>query len=402
MSLSSNTFLRQPTIKPKYMALSFQAFIGGAASTDLGIATSSLESVRLLENAKYFPMHVKLETTSFKAGSRVVLTPQVFSALGAPVVADVQVTGVKNGGGEAVSYAAGGADLAPGRYSAEISVSPSDRSKPVTTATSFVVAGGASVTALKTLVSRNEAVDAGSMENGAFSGELADASAGHVLHVSFQVDSVLATKPSQTLVRIVHKASGHAVHTAAKAMGDGSFRTVIPLAKEAKTFRHASGEYEVAVFVGDAAMETPQQVSAGSVTLNFPEPTKVIEPLYAKSLLDESDRTLSPLPDITHVMREPPRRANPALSLIFSALPTMAAVIFIGFALRLATMSKSKKGFMPTGMIELGFMVCMIAAVALTTGFWLGLAPFAFYDTIKYVCVLTPVTAIFAMKLAYA
>ena len=104
------------------------------------------------------------------------------------------------------------------------------------------------------------------------------------------------------------------------------------------------------------------------------------------------------MPTIEHAMRDAPTRANPVLSLIFSIVPVAAVLIFMATVAYIQ--SKSTTPAATFGAIELGFLVCCLSLLAMTTSFWLGLTLFSFYSTIKYLCVLAPVTAFFATKLA--
>ena len=386
------------TIKPKHLALSFQVFLGAAQGSDLAAAVASILALQALETTKFFPVYIGLKERVFQAGTKVQLEFTTTTALDNTVSVDkVEVKSVKSEKGAQLPYS-NSMDLSPGRYIAEVSVSLKERSKAVSSTQAFVVLGTAAVEDVRALISTDHAIDSGSIPHGTFMSEEGRAGDDHVVHVAFKVASVGMDEPTQTTLRFTHVDSGAAVFVPAKASG-GVYKATVSLAEKAKTFKHASGSYAVSILVGDAAFAVPLEVNVGNVELVFTAPAKVIEPLYAKSLLDESDRTLEPLPEIQHRMREPPRRANAIVSFVFACVPMVAVLAFIGAALYIKTKygSTSASGISGVG---LAFIGCCVAVLALTTSFWLGFAITPFYGTVKYLCVLGPITAFVGVKLA--
>jgi hypothetical protein len=278
-------------IKPKHLSLSFQVFLSAASGADVAQAAAAVGALTALETTKFFPVHTRLTTNTFAAGSKISLTFATTTALDQPVAdANVQVKSVSNSAGENVPFS-DGAVMAAGLYSVATSLSLAERSKPISSTLSFVVQAQASVTGVRALISPDHAIDTSDMPKGSFmeGDNEGHAERDHVVHVAFSVSG--AADVLQTVVRFTHSETGKSVYVPTKsASGAGTYKATVALADKAKMFDHSSGTYHVVILVGDAALAAPVLTSLGDVQLAFTPPVKIIEPLYAKSLLDESDR----------------------------------------------------------------------------------------------------------------
>jgi hypothetical protein len=225
----------------------------------------------------------------------------------------------------------------------------------------------------------------------------ANALAGDRLQVAFEVASqsspASTKKPHQAFVRFTHRESGHAVSVAAKksavagAGGALTYAATVSIADRMAAFDHQSGEYTITIQVGDASYASPVEFVVGSVDLRFPAKQNVNLPLYAKSLLHTSDTTLKPLPEITHVMRPPAKRASDFMATIFTVLTAAPLVVLVLYLLSL------KPDFARAGsLFSLLALGSFSLTLALYVGYWLSLQGVSFYETIKYLCFLFPVT----------
>ena len=133
----------------------------------------------------------------------------------------------------------------------------------------------------------------------------------------------------------------------------------------------------------------PTEWVVGSIDLTFPAKAKPHFALYTKPLMYESDNTLTPLPEIVHQMRPPAKRASMFMATVFTAAVIAPLVVFVGYVLSLSPnlhRLKSLSSYL--------FIGCMAALILLIIGYWLALPAFDFYETIRYLCLLVPITMV--------
>ena len=169
----------------------------------------------------------------------------------------------------------------------------------------------------------------------------------------------------------------------------GYMHTSISLGVESESFSYASGVYTVSILVGDTRALAAVEWIIGSVALSFPSKPVRSHPLYAKSLLHTSDYTLKALPEIVHKMRPPAERASFFVSSLFTFLTLLPLVVFIVFVCSLKLNTNRLNS-----LSSILFLCCVALAILLYSGYWFGLAGFSFYQVIKYICFLAPVTAV--------
>ena len=110
-------------------------------------------------------------------------------------------------------------------------------------------------------------------------------------------------------------------------------------------------------------------------------------PLYARSLLHTSDTTLEPLPEITHQMRPPAKRASPVMSGTFTILTILPLLVLIVTLLQLKlNLSRLQS------ILSIGFVVSLFAVFLFYAAYWFAVEGVSFYDTIRYICLLLPIT----------
>jgi len=161
------------------------------------------------------------------------------------------------------------------------------------------------------------------------------------------------------------------------------------VAKEVETFKHLSGTYTVSILASDVAYVNPTEWVVGSIDLTLPVKAKPHFALYTKPLMYESDNTLAPLSEIVHQMRPPAKRASAFMATVFTPAVVAPLVIFVGYVLSLSPnlhRLRSLSSYL--------FVICMGLLFLLIVGYWLALDAFDFYDTIRYMCFLVPITMV--------
>lgn len=213
----------------------------------------------------------------------------------------------------------------------------------------------------------------------------ASASAFEVLHIVFQIT------PSnfnlhQNFVKFTNLETNEGVIFNSKKEGP-YIHAAISLGLESDTFSYSSGKYSMSILLGDSKISKGIEWIIGYTNLSFPSPPAKSHPLYAKSLLYTSDNTLKALPEITHKMRLPAQRATYFMSSLFTFLSLVPLVFFLRFVFSL------KPNLTRLNSLSSGLFVLFISIVLLLYAcYWFGLQGFSFYQTIKYLCFLVPIT----------
>ncbi len=387
-------------------------------TTSVSLAASVIESLIILMSYKAQPVYIGLETNQFKFASQAPKTKiSVTDAFGKSIPeASVEVTVKKEGRDKSLLEAkasdrvldlsAQAAEITPGRYSVQLSVTLDGRPKTITTSAYFSVYADLKISEVSAGVSKDKAAShielAGILEQNGWADELGDASKGHFVHVTFTASTPRKTgprfhKPHQSFAKFTHIKTGTTSYFTAQsegsiggdAAGTGSkYRVSIELKKEAKTLKYLSGLYEVSLLVADS-IYSPQEFVVGAVQLSLPA-EKVEEPaLYVRSLLHTSDHTLHALPEITHKMRPKPKSAPAIMSVLFSgiALIPLGALLYYLISLKL-NLKKMKSLHAVAFSAGIGSMCVLYAA------YWFTVPGFLFYDTIKYLLFAFPIVGL--------
>ena len=378
-------------------------------------SSAVIESLVIVMSYTAQPLYVGLEAKSFVYSKNAPKTSvQVKNALGKYVSdATIQVLALRKEGRETViltgeleggvlDLSAKAADMTPGRYSAELSVTLADRKQAILTTVFFAVQGRLVISDVSAGINKNkESSDVdldGVAEPNTWSEENAYASKNEYVHVQFTVSTPKKTgvrfaKPHQVFVKFTHVSSGTssffvASGTGGAFTGKGSgsgFSVSVSLNKEAKTFLHLSGAYTVSVLAADPAYDAVEYI-VGSVDLTFPQVVEEEPALYVRSLLHHSDNTLKPIPEVSHKMRAPPTNAPVLVSAIFTVLAIVPLVLFIGYIISLKANLQYMRSYW-THLFAGGIIsVCVMYAL-----YWFTVPGFLFYDTIKYLCFAFPI-----------
>ncbi|CAM9519989.1 unnamed protein product, partial [Sphacelaria rigidula] len=209
---------------------------------------------------------------------------------------------------------------------------------------------------------------------------------GHHLHIGFSLEGGAAAAPHQAFVRFTHVQTGLDTffvaapdRSAASGGGGGGgisigrFSVSVALGEETGTFLQRSGAYEVAVIVGGPLVAPPVSETLGAINLDFPAAKERSWPLYARSLLHESDVTLEPLPEKHHTFRQPEARPPAGVSLLFTILALAPLAAFVGWLRNgggdLRRLPHSESGRLWC----LAYQASMVAVVGLFVTYWFAL-----------------------------
>ncbi len=99
--------------------------------------------------------------------------------------------------------------------------------------------------------------------------------------------------------------------------------------------------------------------------------------------------TLVALPEIEHVMRLPAKKASDFMASLFTLLTALPLVAFLVFV---ASLAPEVKGL--TSLSGGFFSLCLAFTLGLYVCYWLALDGVSFYQTIKYLFCVFPLTVI--------
>ena len=410
----------KPSFTASRLKLIAQNLLYRVRSRDISAASDAFDSLSAVASLPQSPVFLSVERNQFSTADNILLNLRCENVLGEEVLVEsAEISSVKKLGKDANFFTGpmtteGGrmtadlseVSLSPGRYQLSVTVKVEDRSKSIAYDEFFTIFGAYDIRGVRFGITGSKKLNRDSLsdveaEQGLLGVTKASAFKSENVHVYFAVAAPFMTdkhrfiKPHQVLVRYTEVNSGSSkVFLGAwdgklsDAVG-GYYYSSINLADESGGFDHRSGDYLVSVIVGDFTAE-PIEWVLGTVYLEFnPEPKKD-SPLYVKSLLDASDKTLKPLPEIAHRMRPPAKRASLIMSTLFTVFSLMPLAAFLYFT----TTMKLRLAKFLTSFPNVLFMGCVATALLLYGGYWLGIPGLNFYDTIKYIAVLTPLTVI--------
>mmetsp|Transcript_15691 Transcript_15691/g.15827 ORF Transcript_15691/g.15827 Transcript_15691/m.15827 type:complete len:645 (+) Transcript_15691:54-1988(+) len=382
-------------------------------SHDLAIIARTIESLSVIRAYTTQPLYIALSKTSFKnEESDKSLNIQVFDIFHKQVEpTSVEIKSLKKSGGAKESSLFSGKletedsktrldlssiNLTPGIYVLRIVVTALGRKSSITVEKSLSVTTSAAIKSVWGGVTESKAAYASDLTQikaqQSFSGHTASAALAEFIHIAFTLQA--SKRPHQIFVRFTHTDSD--THTffacqedyAADETEGTKYRVAVSLAEEVETFLYFSGQYTLSILVGDVSM-SPIEWIIGDLSMALSDKPKTDYPLYVKSLQADSDNTLKALPEIVHKMRGPPKRASAFMSSFFTIAAATPLIVFILFILSL----KPNLNRM-TSLSSVLFTCCIAAALLLYAAYWLALDGASFYETIKYICFLVPVTVI--------
>jgi len=278
-------------------------------------------------------------------------------------------------------------NLSVGRFTASISIEL-ENADSAKLQTSFIVQDQISLEGVSAWVSDSkQSMKSDTNEIKSQYTFLESASTADYFHTEFRV-AQSGRKPHQVFLKFILPESGFSVVSLEQPTEDGHFgyRFSLNLLDEVDNFKRISGSYVVSILVSDVAYVQPVEWIIGTLKLSFPTKPSPSYPLYFKSLLYSSDISLKTLPEFSHQMRPPAKRASSIMSMLFTAVMMVPLLGFIGFTISL------KPNVAKLNSLSSIVLFAMFSALLLLyAGYWLGFEGMAFYKTIKSLCVLYPV-----------
>lgn len=411
-------------------------------SKDIAVLSNVYEAFRIISSYKASPLYVAITPNTLPlaaaAQEAFKLTVTLKDIFGGAVQCEVvDVTSIKPVGKDSLLFegaqmtaantddatetvfeldmSSSAASMNAGRYIVHLSATVSGRPKPVNYQGFFALTDSVQVTDVSVGITEADSVTGSSSDEisdvemtavatqNAISSTsfYASANAAEKVVVQLAVSSVLGNKPRkphQCFVRLTNQETGLSVYAAGKrdssSSGGGDdnklkYYAVISLGDLIEQFQYQSGVYSLSILVGDAAYSTPVEFLLGTVDLRFPAKPQITLPLYAQSLLHTSDTTLQALPEITHQMRPPAKRASSFMSTVFTAATWVPLVMLVGYILSL------KPDLLRLKSIYSVIAVLSLAAVLLLyASYWLALDGVSFYQTIRYMFFFFPILVI--------
>lgn len=388
-------------------------------SSDIAVLAKVHEAFRIVSTYKASPLYISLEsnTVSVDAATQTLVL-NVQDVYGNAVACDsIEATAVQAVGaespvyqvlkfdGSALNFASAGGALGAGRYKLSFSLSVAGRTKTLAHQAYFVVSQEVDIKDVLIGVVNSDgdlATDMIPVETqNTISSDQISASAlnGETIRVEYIVMGAGQTKaivaPHQSFLRLTDLATGKsafAAGTSADGMDGSSSKYItytasLSLQDVVEMMDYSSGVYTLSIIVGDVLLAKPVEFTLGTVDVRMPNKQQAIFPLYKKALLYTSDTTLSALPEIEHQMRPPAKRASNFMAATFTLLTWVPLVVFLGVAMSLQLNLQRLKSIS-----SFSFVVCLAACVGLFVSYWLSLSGFSFYETIKYLCLLFPIT----------
>ncbi|XP_060077704.1 dolichyl-diphosphooligosaccharide--protein glycosyltransferase subunit 2-like isoform X2 [Ylistrum balloti] len=203
--------------------------------------------------------------------------------------------------------------------------------------------------------------------------------------MKFQLKEKVSGKPlsaHQTFVKMTNQKTQQEIIFVAETSGD-SYKFDLDVGARASDFGHQSGKYSMELVVGDAVVENPFSWTMADVNLAFPEKT-------AEKKSGESPYTKKP--EIKHVFREAEKRPPAVVSMTFTALVFLPALILLFLWMQIGANISN----FPMSMSAIGFHLCLGGVFALYYCYWTHLTMF---DTLRYLGLISIPLFIFGNRL---
>eukprot|EP01041_Mallomonas_annulata_P004133 gene4133-8211_t len=382
-------------------------------SHDLSTIASSMEGLSIIRTYATQPVFISLSKSSFNAKEPKSITIAITDVFDKSIVpTSIEIKSVKRTGiSKESSIYSGKLDiiddkatldlsslpLPPAVYSIRMSVLVTGRKAAITVEKFITITTSIDISAVWFGLTDSKQTHLSDLTPLTTQNSLSGFTAASVnqdfIHVAFTVtSSSTIQRPHQLFLKFTHIESNTHTFYVGQEEGQTSdgvgvkYRVTVSVADEIETFLYHSGEYSLAILVGDPVISAVQW-NLGEIEMTLSSKPKKDYPLYAKSLLADSDNTLVALPEIVHRMRGPPKQASSFMSSVFTLAVISPLIIFLGFILSLKPNLNRLQSIW-----SVLFIICIIAALGLFAAYWLAVKGASFYDTIKYICLLVPVT----------
>eukprot|EP01138_Halocafeteria_seosinensis_P003672 gb/GECG01003752.1/.p1 GENE.gb/GECG01003752.1/~~gb/GECG01003752.1/.p1 ORF type:complete len:317 (+),score=35.26 gb/GECG01003752.1/:1-951(+) len=222
------------------------------------------------------------------------------------------------------------------------------------------------------------------------------ASAGEYVHVLLPVtdkDTGDAFEPHQSVLRLSRKEDGATAYIPAVAStkSEDALRITVDVSNRGLLKQVADGgEVEATILLGDTRIKNQISWKIGTISLYPPAaPAEAEGPLYTKPLLHESETTLKPLKEITHVFKEPEPRPPVIVPVAFALLTTVPWLAYFFYFLKQRLIGVSTVPVLPA----IIFHSCLLAILLLYLCYWFGFGGINMFSTLGYLTVLAVPTA---------
>lgn len=408
---------KKPRLSSARLVVLSDLLLGLLSTGDFEITYNSIDSLRHINSFKIAPLVVSFDKDVISIDKEKVLKIDISNSFAESViVTEITIKSITLNNEQVASDIPVSLssftvnldefNLNVGRYTSEISIVVEGRSQPVVLSRSFTINSDlqvldvrfdftdtktSSISDLQVINSQNSINNVkGSADNN------------DVIDIVFTVSSsslvsreLKVIKPQQVMISFQHKQEDvEAIYypKISRASSSNSkngivYRSTISLGDEIKKFLSTSGSYDVKIYCSDYRYNNQVEFHIGTVQLTFPAIKEEILPLYAKSLLDASDNSLKTLPEISHVMRKPDKRAGLFMSSLFTLLACVPLLAFIVFVI-----SQKPNLNRVKSLSTIAFITLYMGILGLYLGYWFGISGCSFYQTVRYLCILLPLT----------
>jgi oligosaccharyltransferase complex subunit delta (ribophorin II) len=213
-------------------------------------------------------------------------------------------------------------------------------------------------------------------------GKVIAANSSQYIHVVYTIASESSDPLTveQSVVCFRHKESKHEAYFPSKATKNGKHTVSISTANE-KGFNYNSGDYELLLYVADAAVSNPISWNFAVMNVQVPEDVGPPQlPIYTVSLTHETDTATAPLKVINHVFRTPDSRAPVVMSIAFSIV---LAAAFVALVIAFPMVGGSLKA-LSSSLPQIAFLLTLLGILVLYVMLWVSL------DLLTTLTVLSP------------
>lgn len=372
---------------------------------DPELFTRAYESLALISTYKASPISIAFVKDSFSLRDSIQLEILSFDLLGNSLTVETAVLNTLKRVGKDTVFIQDAElvgnkidipleGLGTGRFTVSFTVNLANKSSPVKINLPFLIIDQIAVANVSVGVSDSKDISSQSLipvsTPNSCPVNIASAVSLDVYHVRFSV-LTSSRKPLQVALKFSQKDSGFSVLIDQRKVSEemSQFEFQLGLGEETERFKYVSGEYTVAILIGDAFAPSVEWL-IGTVKFYFPNKSMSTYPLYTKSLLHSSDTTLKPLQEFDHLMRSPAKRASNVMAFVFTTGIVSLLVLFMGLILRLKPNLQRLSSISSFLAISLYAVLFVLYAL-----YWLGLEGCTFYKTIKFLCFLYPTILFF-------
>lgn len=216
--------------------------------------------------------------------------------------------------------------------------------------------------------------------------------------VKFQVVPESTRKPHLVFVKLTNldnnKISTNLLALTSSKEKTFDYNLVTYIGDLAQKLNYKSGLYSVEVFIQDQIVKGIKDYKKNKnsyvISLEFSEKPKEIFPIYKKSLLHESDTSLTKLKEIDHIMRPPAKRASNFMSSIFVTATFACLFVFFGLIVFINNYFNKKTSSSSAYLINFSnsifkilYFFSFVFLLVFLLFYWLSLFEISWYSMLK-------------------